>query len=217
MEDRLRWRNDVRLQRRVDAVGGHDDIGFDDRAIREADSCQVAVLRKTDGSVAGVNHAIRQIGGEKVNQVGSMHPEDGIPPASVRHLNRRDRRSVVTVVVRTGPHPRAHSLHGRAKAQAFEMAYRVRRCENAGTDLAERRRLLVDRDVQALRNERVGGEKPANTATDNHHVWAAMPYPPLGEASDHCARVKRRPAAAFTTPLSRLKAEGRANIYCGTR
>ena len=50
------------------------------------------------------------------------------------------------------------------------MAHAVRRQEHAGPDLAERGRLLVDRDPQAVCDQRIGGEQAADAAADNHDM-----------------------------------------------
>jgi len=50
------------------------------------------------------------------------------------------------------------------------MAHAVRRDVDAGADFAERGRLLVDRNAQALRQQRVGGEQAADAAADDGDV-----------------------------------------------
>src|SRR4029079_6698595 len=66
-----------------------------------------------------------------------------------------------------GADPGAPFLRGRAEADPLQMAHAVRREIDAGADLAELRRLLVDRDVEAVRDQRVGGEQAADAAADD--------------------------------------------------
>jgi hypothetical protein len=46
----------------------------------------------------------------------------------------------------------------------------VRRQENPRPDFAESWRLLIDGDLEAMGNQRVGGEQPANPAADDNHL-----------------------------------------------
>src|SRR5215203_5789319 len=50
------------------------------------------------------------------------------------------------------------------------MANCVRREVDAGADLAQRRGLLIDRHLEALRDQRIGGEQAADAAADNRDV-----------------------------------------------
>ena len=96
-----------------------------------------------------MHHTFGQPGSEQVDEVGAVHAEDGVPARRVGDLNRRDEAAVVAQIGRPGADARAPALHRGAQAHALEMAHRIRRHEDAGADLAERRRLLVDRNLQS--------------------------------------------------------------------
>ena len=49
------------------------------------------------------------------------------------------------------------------------MAHAVRGQEHAGADFAQRRGLLVDRDIEPVGDERVRREQAADTATDDNN------------------------------------------------
>ena len=66
--------------------------------------------------------------------------------------------------------PRAPFLDGGPEAHTLQMAHRVRRQIDAGADLAQRGRLLINRNAQALRDQRIGGEQAADAASDDHDV-----------------------------------------------
>ena len=78
-----------------------------------------------------------------------MHSECGVPAGGIRDLNRRDGRSVMAKVSRTGPDPGSALLDRRAKADPLQLANAVRRQEHARADLAEAGGLLVDRHLQS--------------------------------------------------------------------
>ena len=94
-----------------------------------------------------VDDAGGQVRGEEIDEVGAVHAEGRVPAGGVGHLHRRDRRAVVAEIVRVRADARAPFLHRRPEADALAGGARVRRDVDAGADLAERRRLLVDRDV----------------------------------------------------------------------
>ena len=112
----------------------------------------------------------RQSGGEEIDEVGAVHAEGGVPARRVGDLHRRDRRAVVAEVMRLRADPGAPFLHRGAEADALQMAHAVRREVDAGADLAERRGLLVDRDPEAVRDQRIGGEQAADAAADDRDV-----------------------------------------------
>ena len=99
-----------------------------------------------------------------------MHPERRVPARGVRHLDRRDRRAVVAEVVGTGADPRAPFLHRRLQSDPLQMPHAVGGEEHAGADLADRGRLLVDRNPHALGDQRIGREQAADAASDDHDI-----------------------------------------------
>src|SRR5215207_6832436 len=97
-----------------------------------------------------------------------MHAERGVPAGGVRHLDRGDRRAVVAKIVRTVADPGAPSFDLISKAHPLQMAHAVRRQEYPCPDLAERRCLLINGNIKAAGDQRVRGEQPANSASNDH-------------------------------------------------
>ena len=155
----------------VDAVGADHDLGLGGGAVRESDARELAVLLEADRAVAGVHASGGQVCREELDEVGAVHAEARVPPVGVRHLDRGDRRPVVAKIRRARAHPRAPSFHGWPEADPLEVAHRVRGDINARPDLAERRRLLIDRNPQPLRDQRIGGEQAADAASDDQDAW----------------------------------------------
>ena len=73
--------------------------------------------------------------------------------------------------MRAGADARTPFFDCGAKAHPLKLAYTVRRDENAGADFAECGRLLVDLNLQTMRDQRIGGEQPADAATDDCNAW----------------------------------------------
>src|SRR5438445_10637357 len=97
-----------------------------------------------------------------------MHAEGGVPARGVRHLDRGDRRAVVTKIVRTMADPGAPSFHLMTKAYPLQLPHAVRRQEYPCPDLTESRCLLMDGHVEAEGDQRARGEEPANSAAIDH-------------------------------------------------
>src|SRR5213080_733120 len=97
-----------------------------------------------------------------------MHAEGSVPARRVRHLDRSDRRAVVAKIVRTMADPGAPSFHLMSKAYPLQLPHAVRRQEYPCPDLTERRRLLIDGYIEAAGDQRVRGEEPANSASNDH-------------------------------------------------
>ena len=76
-------------------------------------------------------------------------------------------------IMRAGADARAPLLDRRAESDALHLPHAVRRDENAGADFAERGRLLVDRHLQPLRDQRIGGEQAADAAADDYDLRSA--------------------------------------------
>ena len=62
---------------------------------------------------------------------------------------------------------RAPFLHRRFQSDPLQMAHAVGGEKHAGPDLADRGRLLVDRDLETLGDQRVGREQAADPAADD--------------------------------------------------
>src|SRR5215216_5182360 len=94
-----------------------------------------------------------------------MHAERGVPARGIRHLNRGYRRAVVAKIVRTVADPGAPSFHLISKAHPLQLPHAVQRQEYPCSDLAERRCLLIDGNIEAPGDKRVRGKQPANSAS----------------------------------------------------
>src|SRR5579871_1327657 len=158
----------------MNAVGADDDIALCASAVGERHPRCVALLREADTAMSGMHDVLGQRRGDERDEVGAMHAEGRIPAGGIRHLYRRDRCPVLTEIARRGADPGAGFLHRWPEPHAFELAHAVGGEEDAGADLAERGGLLMDRDVEPLREQRLGGEQAADPAADDHHPLLFM-------------------------------------------
>jgi hypothetical protein len=55
-----------------------------------------------------------------------------------------------------------------SKADALQLPHAVRRQEHPCPDIAERRRLLMDRYIETTGDQRIRGKEPANSASNDH-------------------------------------------------
>src|SRR3954470_8695890 len=72
--------------------------------------------------------------------------------------------------MRARANPRTPFLHRRLQSEPLQMTHAVWRQEHAGSDLAERRRLLVERHRKAMTHQRMRGEQAADPAANNHRL-----------------------------------------------
>ena len=145
----------------VDAVRRDDDVAFGDRAVGERYTGDVAGLLKADAAMAGVHHAGRQRASASIStRSARCMPNVAFQPDGVRHLNRRDGRTVVAEILRLGADPGAPFLHRGPESHPLQLAHAVRRQEYPGADLAERGRLLVDRDPKPWAISAFAANKP---------------------------------------------------------
>ena len=117
-----------------------------------------------------------------------MHAEGGVPARRVRHLDRGYRRAVVAKIVRTVADPGAPSFHLMSKAYPLQLPHAVRRQEYPCPDLAERRRLLIDGNIEAVGDQRVRGEQPANSASNDHDSELRLRHRPTQKMLRKLAR-----------------------------
>ena len=155
----------------MQTVRGNDDVGFDVGSIGEGEPGRGAVLLEAGAAVSGVDDLRRQRAGQHVDEVGAVHAEGCVPARGVGDLNRRDGTAVLPEILRSGPNPRAPFFHRRSQADALQLPRAIGRDEDAGADLAKRRRLLIDRDLEAVCDQRVRGEQAADAAADNRDTW----------------------------------------------
>ena len=158
----------------MDAVGGDDDVGFGRSAIGERHPGRGAVLLESDAAMSGMDQACGQRGGQHIDEVGAVHAERRVPARGVRHLYRRDRRAVVAEVTGIRADPRAPFLHRRFQPNPLQLAHAVGGEKHAGADLADRGRLLIDRDLETLRDKCVGCEQAADPAADDRNTRTAL-------------------------------------------
>ena len=137
----------------------------------------LARLLETDGAMRAADQARGQGRGEEFDQVGAVHAERGIPTGRVGHLDRSDGCAVVTEVMRLGADPRAPFFHRGAEADALQLTHAVGREIDAGPDLAERRRLLVHRHFQAVRDQGIGGEQAADATAHDRDARSSVCHP----------------------------------------
>ena len=154
-------------QLRVDAVGADHHVGFRDGAVCEANARARLVLLESDRAVAGAHDSGRQVRGEELDKIRAVHAEARVPAGGVGDLDGRDRRAIVAKVRRARADARAVAFYGRPEADALQLPHRIRRDVHAGAHLAERGRLLVERDGDAVCEERIGGEEASDAAADD--------------------------------------------------
>ena len=115
-----------------------------------------------------------------------MHAEGGVPAGGVGHLDRGYRRAVVAKIVRTVADPGAPSFDLWSETHPLQVSHAVRRQEYPGPDFTECRCLLIDGNIGAAGDQRVRGEQPANSAS-NDHDSELRHRPTQKKASDACA------------------------------
>ena len=154
----------------MDAVRRDHHVALRDRAVREAHSRNVAVLRKAARAMAGVHDAGRQGARQDVDEIRAMHAEGGVPAGGVRDLHRRDLRAVVAQIARVAADARAYVLDRPGEPDAPELAHTVGSEKHAGANFADCRCLLIERDVEPVRAKRIGREQAADPAPDDDDV-----------------------------------------------
>jgi hypothetical protein len=154
----------------VDAVRSDDDIRFRNGSVRKRHPGHIITLLTTGAAVASVHHVRRQRGGQDFDEVGAVHSECGVPTRRVRYLHRRNWHSVVTQVLRARSDPGSKLFYCLAEAHPLELAYAVRRQENARPDLAQIGRLLIYGDLKPANNQRIRSEQAADPATNDHNL-----------------------------------------------
>src|SRR5277367_555057 len=154
----------------MDAVCRDHKPSVDDRAIGERHSRRMVVLLEADATVSGMHH----IGGQGLRQylheIGAMHTERRVPACRIRHLNRRDRRPVLPKVPGSSTNPGSQPLYRRPQPNPLKLADTVWGQKHAGADFTEARGLLIDRHLNAVRDQRIGGEQSADPASNYNNV-----------------------------------------------
>ena len=122
----------------------------------------------------GMNGAGGQGARQHLDQIGAVHPEGRVPARGVRHLDRRNRRSVMAEIAGIRTHAGAPFLHRRSQSDPLQMPHAVGGQKHAGADLADLRRLLVDRDPQTLCQQRIGREQASDSASDDRDIKTGL-------------------------------------------
>ena len=154
----------------MDAVCRDHQPTLDNSAIGERHSRRILVLFEADATVSGMHHIRRQGLRQYLHEIGAMHAERRVPACRIRHLNRSDRRPVLPKVPGSRTNPGSQPFDRRQEPKALKLADAVRGQEHAGADLAEARGLLIDRHLNAVRDQRIGGEQSANSASNYNNV-----------------------------------------------
>jgi hypothetical protein len=66
-----------------------------------------------------------------------------------------------------------------SKADPLQLPHAVRRQEYPCPDLAERRRLLMDGNIEAAGDQRVRCKEPANSASNDHDIELRLHHRPM--------------------------------------
>ncbi len=169
VEDRPGRRRGIGPEFGVDAIGCNHDVAFGHRAVGEQTRAPSSPLCSKPMPRWPVRTTpVGQCARQHLDEVGAMHAEGGVPARGVRHLHRRRsaRRHGGNSANRGRPWRPIVPPEARAPPAAI-----AARCSASGTpcpDLAERRRLLVDRNIEAAGDQRVRGEEAANSASNDH-------------------------------------------------
>ena len=75
-----------------------------------------------------------------------------------------------------------------SKAHPLQLSHAVRRKKHPGPDLAERRCLLIDGNIEAVGDQRVRGEEPANSASNDHDSELRLRHRPTQKMLRKLAR-----------------------------
>ena len=76
VEDRTRRPRHVLPKLRVNAVGSYDDVAFGDGAIGERHTRAIASLLDAYAAMFGSYYALRQRGGQYLDEVSAVHPDN---------------------------------------------------------------------------------------------------------------------------------------------
>ena len=137
----------------------------------------LALLLQADEPVADMQPFGRHGGAQKVGQVAAM---EVIVGRAERRLDlRSDRRAlqgaaVVPAPLVDGERAHADAIQGRLEAEADQEARGVGADLDAGADLADARRLLVDLDVEPGLQQLQGGRQAADAAADDGDPHAGL-------------------------------------------
>src|SRR5215470_5674988 len=176
-EPRLLGAEQQMAHTRMDAVGADHKVGLGGTAVLEARDNARLVLDQIDEPVSDMNALLRYGGTQELGEIAAVEVIVGRPEG--RFDLGAERRAlqgaaVVPAALVHGERPHTHFVHCRLESEANEQARGIGADLDAGADLADPRRLLVDLDVEAGLQEVQGGGEPAEAAADDgdFHSWA---------------------------------------------
>ena len=76
-----------------------------------------------------------------------------------------------------GPDPCTPFLHRRFQSDPLQLAHAVGGKKHAGPDFADGKRLLMDRNLHALRDQGVGREQAPDPASDDCNTRTGLHHP----------------------------------------
>ena len=182
------------LQGGVDAVGGHHDVGGGAGPVGEGEGGLVLSLLEADALVAGVDDGRGKLVDEEGEQIGAVEAVELDCAGELRRPHGSGEGAVRATELGIDP---ASGVAGDAVAetQRSQHAHAIGLDSDAGADLSEGWRLLVEVHVDAATEESEGGGDTADAATDDsdarsaHRIFLSMA--PLS----YSVEARRRPPA----------------------
>ena len=155
---------------RVDAVGAHDDVEVGGGPVGEARLDALPALAQIGQPVTEV----QALGGQRIRQrpqqVGAVHlvvREAELRLQRLRQRRAQERAAVVPAPLMPGQRTHAGARQRVGETEPVQDARGVRADLDAGADLAQRRRLLVDVHVQARAQQRERRREAADASADD--------------------------------------------------
>lgn len=157
----------------MDTVGADQQVGFGRSAVLEADDHAIALFFDIEQTMAGMGAILRHRFGKQKGQVAAMEMIVGCTEALLDFRAQRralQRATVVPALLVDGERSHAPALHRVPEAQPMQQARGVGADLQAGADLAEARRLLVDLNVESGLEQRQRRGQPADATADDGHA-----------------------------------------------
>ncbi len=150
----------------MDAVGRNHDVSRGAHAIGEREDGLLVILLEADASVACMDNAGRQPFHEHCQQVGAVHAVEFNLARQLGGPHRRGVGAVRTAKLRVDPSgAKAGQLV--AEAEPPQHPHPVRLDRDAGADLGQRRRLLVETHLHPALQQGIGSRDTTDAAADD--------------------------------------------------
>jgi hypothetical protein len=162
---------------RADAVGADQEVGFDGGAALEPRNRPLALLLQVDQPVADMQALGRHGAAQKLGEIAAM---EVIVRRTEGRLDLRPQRrplqgaAIVPAPLIDGGRPHADAIHRGLQAKPHQEARSVGADLDAGADLADARRLLVDVDVEPRLQQMQRRGQAANAAADDRDPHACF-------------------------------------------